>query len=159
MYGQGKSMNRAELQESVSAAILPVLETIGYDLVEARLVISHGRRTLRVFIHKPGGVNVGDCATASRAISAVLDESDLFKGRYFLEVSSPGAERPLRNREDFERFLGHKARLKVRSEKKGLEIIEGKIGVLEDETLGFELEDGTQITVPFEQIAKANLSL
>lgn len=152
-------MNRAELQDSVSAAILPVLEAIGYDLVETRLVVSHGRRTLRVFIDKPGGVNVGDCAIASRAISGILDEGDLFKGRYFLEVSSPGAERPLRSREDFERFSGRKARLKVRSAEKGVEIIEGKIGVLEDEMLGFELEDGTHITVPFEQIAKANLSL
>lgn len=152
-------MNRAELQDNVSAAILPVLEAIGYDLVETRLVVSHGRRTLRVFIDKPGGVNVGDCASASRAISGILDESGLFKGRYFLEVSSPGAERPLRSREDFERFSGRKARLKVRSAKKGVEIIEGKIGVLEEETLGFELEDGTHITVPFEQIAKANLSL
>ena len=152
-------MNRAELQENVSAAILPVLGTIGFDLVETRLVISHGRRTLRVFIDKPGGVNVGDCAIASRAISAVLDDSDLFEGRYFLEVSSPGAERPLRGREDYERFRGRKARLKVRSEKKGLEVLEGRIGALEDETLGFELEDGTEITVPFERIAKANLSL
>ena len=98
-------MNRAELQENVSAAVLPVLTAIGYDLVEVRLVVSHGRRTLRVFIDKPGGVNVSDCANASRAMSAILDDSDLFRGRYFLEVSSPGAERALRSREDFEREI------------------------------------------------------
>jgi ribosome maturation factor RimP len=152
-------MNRAELQESVSAAVLPVLGTIGYDLVEVRLVVSHGRRTLRVFIDKPGGVNVADCATASRAIGAVLDESDLFRSKYFLEVSSPGAERPLRGHEDFERFKGRKARLKLRSEVKGIETVEGVIRDFEDGELGFELEDGTRIAVPFERIAKANLSL
>jgi len=152
-------MNRADLQDSVSAAILPVLEAIGYDLVETRLVVSHGRRTLRVFIYKPGGVNVGDCAAASRAISGVLDESDLFKGRYFLEVSSPGAERPLRSREDFVRFSGRKARIKVRTADGALKTIDGRIGALEDETLGFELEDGTHIAVVFEHIAKANLRL
>ncbi len=152
-------MNRAELQEHVSAAILSVLGTIGYDLVEVGLVVSHGRRTLRVFIDKPGGVNVNDCATAGRAIGAVLDEDDLLKGRYFLEVSSPGAERALRSREDFERFVGRRARLKVRSEKHGIEIIEGIIGDFDGDKLGFELENGTQIAVPFDEIAKANLSL
>lgn len=152
-------MNRAELQESVSAAVLPVLGTIGYDLVGVRLVVSHGRRTLRVFIDKPGGVSVDDCARASRAMSAVLDESDIFRSRYVLEVSSPGAERPLRGREDFERFAGRKARLKMRSEAKGVETMEGIIRDFEGDMLGFELEDGTRITVNFERIAKANLSL
>ena len=152
-------MNRAELQENVSAAVLPVLTAIGYDLVEVRLVVSHGRRTLRVFIDKPGGVNVSDCANASRAMSAILDDSDLFRGRYFLEVSSPGAERALRSREDFERFAGRKARLRVRSAEKGVEVIEGTIGEFDNDTLGFKLENGTQIAVPFQEIAKANLSL
>ncbi len=152
-------MNRAELQRAVSAVILPVLETAGYDLVEIKLVVSHGRRTLRIFIDKPGGVNVGDCATASRAISAVLDESDLLDGRYFLEVSSPGAERALRGREDFERFAGRKARLRVRSEEKGLEVVDGTIGDLDGDTLKFELVDGTVIAVPLGRIAGANLSL
>jgi ribosome maturation factor RimP len=152
-------MNRGELQENVSKAVLPVLAGIGYDLVEVKLVVSHGRRTLRVFIDKPGGVNVGDCAVASRAISAVLDESELFPGRYFLEVSSPGAERALRGRGDFERFVGRKASLKVRSVGKGIEIVKGIIGDFEGDILSFELEDGTRIAVPFEEIAKANLSL
>jgi ribosome maturation factor RimP len=143
----------------MSAAILPVLGTIGYELIEISLVVSHGRRTLRVFIDKPGGVNVSDCANASRAMSAVLDEGDLLKGRYFLEVSSPGAERPLRSREDFERFVGRRARLKVRSEEKGIEVIVGIIENFDNDMLGFKLENGTQITVPFEEIAKANLSL
>lgn len=138
---------------------MPVLAGIGYDLVEVKLVVSHGRRTLRIFIDKPGGVNVDDCATASRAVSAVLDDSDLFRGRYFLEVSSPGAERPLRSHEDFKRFTGRRARLKVRSEEKGIEIIEGVIAESDEDILVFELENGTRITVPFEEIAKANLSL
>lgn len=152
-------MGRAELQETVSAAIIPVLAAIGYDLVEVKAVISHGRRTLRVFIDKPGGVDVGDCAVASRAISAVLDDSGLFPGRYFLEVSSPGAERLLRGRGDFERFAGRKARLKVRLQDGGVRILEGIIGALKGDMLSFELEDGTQIAVPFDEIAKANLSL
>lgn len=152
-------MRRAELQESMSEAVMPVLAGIGYDLVEVRVVVSHGRRTLRIFIDKRGGVNVGDCAIASRAISAVLDESALFQGRYFLEVSSPGAERPLRGRRDFERFAGRKARLRVKSEVSGIKVLEGIIGDLEGDELSFELENGTRIAVPFEEIAKANLSL
>jgi ribosome maturation factor RimP len=159
IYGKDKSMNRRELQDSVGEAVLPVLTAIGYDLIEVSLVVSHGRRTLRVFIDKPGGVNVDDCARASRAVSEVLDGGDLFRSRYFLEVSSPGAERRLKSRQDFERFTGRKARLKVRSAEKGIEVLEGVIREFKDDIVGFELENGTRIGVPFEEIAKANLSI
>ena len=62
-------------------------------------------------------------------------------------------------REDLERFAGRKARLRVRSAEKGVEVIEGTIGEFDNDTLGFKLENGTQIAVPFQEIAKANLSL
>ena len=152
-------MCRDEFLDGARGIVSPVLANLGLELVEIGLVVSHGRRTLRVFIDKPGGVNVSDCANASRAMSAILDEGDLLKGRYFLEVSSPGAERPLRSREDFERFIGRRARLKVRSEEKGIEVMVGTIESLDKDILGFKLENGTQITVPFGEIAKGNLSL
>ena len=155
----GKCMRTKELQEGISAAILPVLGEIGYALVEVRLVVSHGRRTVRVFIHKPDGITVDDCAVASRAIGAILDDSDLFRGRYYLEVSSPGAERPLRGREDFQLFMGRKALIRVRKPEGGVEEVKGRIKSLEEDILGIELENGTLFGVPFEKIAKANLSL
>jgi ribosome maturation factor RimP len=74
-------------------------------------------------------------------------------------VSSPGAERRLKSRQDFERFTGRKARLKVRSAEKGIEVLEGVIREFKDDIVGFELENGTRIGVPFEEIAKANLSI
>jgi len=103
-------VSRAELLERIRYVVLPVLDRLGFDLVEVALV-SEGRRILRVFIDRGEGVNVEDCARASKALSAELDQHDLVRGRYYLEVSSPGAERKLKAPEDYKRFVGRKAKL------------------------------------------------
>ncbi len=152
-------MDRVELLQSIKGIVLPVLERLGYDLVEVNFVISHGRRTLRVFIDKPGGVTVEDCAAASRGIESALDERDVVPGRYYLEVSSPGAERPLKTRDDFVRFSGRKAFLRLRRTYEGISEVRGKIGVVGENKIEIETEDGQMISIPFEEILKANLSL
>ncbi len=152
-------MRRDELLEAVEAVVSPVLANLGYDLVELSLVVSHGRRTLRVFIDKPGGVNVEDCAIASRAVGPAMDESSLPMGRYFLEVSSPGAERKLRNREDFRHFVGRKALVRLREARDGMNKIEGRIASFSDDVLKLKPEDGEEISVPFEAISSARLCL
>jgi ribosome maturation factor RimP len=136
-----------------------MLDTLGYDLVELALAVSHGRRTLRVFIDRPDGINVEDCAVASRAISAVLDENDLSLGRYYLEVSSPGAERKLRGREDFERFVGRKALVRFRQAIAGKRELKGKIAGVRDDVLEIRPEEGDAMEVPLEAISSANLCL
>lgn len=152
-------MRRDQLLEAAETVVSPVLANLGYDLVELSLVTSHGRRTLRVFIDKPGGVNVEDCAVASRAVGPALDERDVPLGRYFLEVSSPGAERKLRNREDFRHFVGRKALIRLREARDGVNRIEGRIASFSDDLLKLKPDDGEEITIPFEAISSARLCL
>lgn len=152
-------MRRTELLEAVRLIILPVLANLGYDLVEVATVVSHGRRTLRVFIDKKDGVNVGDCARASKALSPVLDEQAYLTGRYYLEVSSPGAERRLRTREDFRRFVGRKARIRLREACMGVSDLRGRIEGFHDDVLELRPEGSDVITVPFERISSAHLCL
>jgi len=83
---------------------------LGYELVD--LQASNGGRMLRLFIDKPGGITVDDCATVSRHLTRVLAVEGIDYER--LEVSSPGLDRPLRKGEDFARFAGHKAELRMR---------------------------------------------
>jgi len=95
----------------------PVVTGQGYELVDVELTNELGNRILRVYIDNPraeGGVGLDDCATVSRELSAVLDVDDSIPGRYSLEVSSPGLNRPLKKEADFARFVGKKAKIRTR---------------------------------------------
>ena len=152
-------MGRGELLEKVRNVVLPVLQDLGYDLVEVAVVGSHGRRILQVFIDHRQGVTLDDCARASKALSECLDQQDVFPGRYFLEVSSPGAERRLKGRQDFERFVGRKARLRFRgADGKVLEAT-GILGPCVDQVLVLRPEGAAEVSVRLEDIVGANLAL
>jgi ribosome maturation factor RimP len=152
-------LGRSELLERARAVVSPVLANLGYELVDLALVVSHGRRTLRVFIYKQGGVTVSDCARASKAVSPLLDEADIFRSRYYLEVSSPGAERKLRTRDDFIRFAGRKARIHLRQPHMGMNLVEGRIEGFHDDLVVLRPEGSEPVTIPYSAISSANLCL
>jgi ribosome maturation factor RimP len=152
-------LRRNQLLEEAEAVVSPVLANLGYELVELSLVVSHGRRTLRVFMDKPGGVGLEDCAIASKAVGPMLDERGIQMGRYFLEVSSPGAERKLRTREDFRHFIGRKALVRLREARDGVNKIEGSIAGFDNDVLKLKPEDGKEVDVPYEAISSARLCL
>ena len=89
----------------------PALTGLGYELVDVQA--SNGGRMLRLFIDKPGGITVEDCATVSRHLTGLLAVEGIDYER--LEVSSPGLDRPLRKGADFARFAGHKAEVRMRT--------------------------------------------
>ena len=152
-------MGRAELLERVRNIVLPVVDRLGYGLVEVDLVASHGRRTLRIFIDREGGITLDDCARVSKAVSAELDQHELFAARYFLEVSSPGAERRLKAREDFERFAGRKARIRFKEASGGTREVTGIMRTFKDDVLVVEPEGGDRVSVDLYDIVSANLSI
>jgi ribosome maturation factor RimP len=116
----------------------PAVAGMGYELVDVQA--SNGGRLLRLFIDKPGGVTLDDCAAASRHLTRVLAVEGIDYER--LEVSSPGLDRPLRKEADFVRFAGHKAEIRMRTADPG-----GRrrfVGVLRGAAAGqvsLELED------------------
>ena len=89
----------------------PAVAGMGYELVDVQA--SNGGRLLRLFIDKPGGINVDDCAAVSRHLTRVLAVEGIDYER--LEVSSPGLDRPLRKEADFARFAGQKAEMRMRT--------------------------------------------
>jgi ribosome maturation factor RimP len=95
----------------LESKVEPAVTGMGYELVDVQA--SNGGRMLRVFIDKPGGVTVDDCAAVSRQLTRVLPVEGIDFER--LEVSSPGLDRPLRKQGDFARFAGQKAELKMRT--------------------------------------------
>jgi ribosome maturation factor RimP len=95
----------------VESKVEPAVAGMGYELVDVQ--VSNSGRMLRVFIDKPGGINVDDCAAVSRQLTRVLPVEGIDFER--LEVSSPGLDRPLRKSGDFERFSGQKAEVRMRT--------------------------------------------
>jgi ribosome maturation factor RimP len=94
----------------VAKLVEPVLESMGFRLVRVRL----SGQTLQIMAEQPdGSFTIDDCEQASRAISPILDVEDVMQGRYFLEMSSPGIDRPLVRPEDFERAAGHEAKIEM----------------------------------------------
>jgi ribosome maturation factor RimP len=115
----------------LAALVEPVLTRYGVELVE--LAHHAGRhQTVRVLVDKVGGVTVDDCAAVSRRLSADLDAADLMPGRYTLEVSSPGLDRPLRTPADFRRKVGKKITLRYADAEGKRHLLTGAIDAIDD---------------------------
>jgi ribosome maturation factor RimP len=131
----------------------------GIELVGVEIVGSRGNPTVRVFVDKPGGVSVEDCARVSRALQDQFDAAGLLPGRYVLEVSSPGIDRPLRRPEDFERFSGETAQVQTYEKIGGRHRHTGLLDGYDREKQTVTLTDdsGTRVVIPLGAIKKANL--
>jgi ribosome maturation factor RimP len=152
-------LRKQQISDRAREVILPVLANLGYELVEVAVVVSHGRRTLRVFIHRRDGVTLDGCAKISKAIGPLIDDEDLFRGRYYLEVSSPGAERKLRTKEDFRIFIGSKASVRVRSADGRERDVRGTIESFSGDIVTLHVEEGASVAIPLEEISGASLCL
>ena len=135
----------------------PVIESMGYELVGVEFLGGGGHGTLRVYIDRDDGVSVDDCAAISHQISGILDIEEPIKQAYDLEVSSPGIDRPLFKLADFERFAGQTARIKLAIAHQGRKNFKGRLqGVVDDKLVKIEV-DGEEFSLPFADIARANL--
>jgi len=136
----------------LAALIEKTFQGLGYELVD--LELSNRGRLMRVFIDKPGGVNVDDCAAVSNHLTRLFAVESVDYDR--LEVSSPGLDRPLKRPQDFERFAGERAQVKIRVPINGRRKFVGvlrKVG-----TDGIELDaEGGVVTIAFADIEKARL--
>lgn len=141
-------MQDKELQELVAREV----DLLGFECVKCEVVGSSRHPVLRLYIDKPGGVNIDDCARVSRAVGLVLDAEDPFTGRYLLEVSSPGSNRALTRPEHFERFAGHEVGVKTRDKT----TYTGRIGSCINGVLTLDTDDG-EVKVALSEIVDAQL--
>ena len=144
----------------VALLIEPTLRDLGFDLVQVRIV-GGSRRTLQVMAEpadRERAMTVDDCATISRAVSAVLDVADPIEGAYSLEVSSPGIDRPLVRRDDFVRFSGFEAKLECEPALQGRKRFRGMLQGVDGDEVVIE-EAGTRFAIPFASVRKAKLTL
>ncbi len=151
-------MNADRIITAVESFARPVLDDMGLELVEVQFRRESAGWLLRLFIDREGGVNVDDCASISRQISAYLEVEDLIEHAYNLEVSSPGLERPLKKKEDFVRFVGRKARIKLKEPIDGQRVFFGLLGPVDGNKIMLDV-DGQQMEIDLNAVARARLSI
>ena len=143
----------------------PVLAALGYRLVRVRVRISGlAGCTVQIMAERPDGtMTIDDCETASRALSPVLDAADLIEGSYRLEVSSPGIDRPLVRRSDFDRYAGHVAQVEMLAPIDGRRRFRGELVGADGGCARLRLSDGAsqggEVALRIEDMAKARLVL
>jgi len=148
----------------VASMITPEIEALGFRLVRVRLSQMNGL-TLQIMAERPdGSMSVTDCEAVSNAISPLLDIEDPISAAYNLEVSSPGIDRPLVRRSDFETWSGHVAKLETRHLVNGRKRYKGRIIKVEGENVHFRRdeagpEEDQEFTLALNEIAEARLVL
>lgn len=148
--------------EVLEALVTPAVEAAGFRLVRLRLMGAK-RKTVQVMAERPDGkMGADDCATLSRHLSEILDAADPIEGRYALEVSSPGIDRPLTAPEDYARFAGHEVRIELLSAVNGRTRFKGMLIGLDRRDVLIDVsgrEGSERLRFPFNEIADAKLVL
>lgn len=149
--------------KEVNKLVESAVTALGYELLGCELVQQRGKMILRVYVDSPHGITLDDCVEASRQISAVLDVEDPVSigGRYDLEVSSPGLDRPLFSLAQYQRFIGHKVKFRLRLAQDDRRNFVGVLTAIHDNKITFDVSEkeveSKLVTFDFNEIERANL--
>ena len=152
------------LDARVADVVAPVIEDMGFRLVRARM-IDHNGLTMQIMAERPDGtMSVGECEAISKALSPVLDVEDPVAQAYNLELSSPGIDRPLVRRSDFETWTGHIAKIETAYLLEGRKRFRGHLVKVEGDAVVLRRDNAAkgeekEAVIPFDAIAAANLVL
>ena len=152
-------MRHADIPRRVEEIILPIVEQEQFEIVDVEFKVERGRWVLRVYIDKPGGVTIDDCADVSHKIEDVIEVKGVVPHRYVLEVSSPGLDRPLKGEGDFERFSGRRARIRTMESMEGRRNFTGRILGCSEGIVELEDSEGRVQRLPIVKIEKARLEI
>lgn len=152
-------MATASVEERVREVAARVAADRGLELVHVEFASSGRTTVVRIFIDKPGGVTHDDCSGVSFDVGTILDVEDFIPSAYTLEVSSPGLERALYGRADYERFAGQLAKLKSREAVGGQRNFRGRIVGVEGDAVVFDDRTNGLVRVPLAGIVKANIEI
>ena len=150
-------MSKGVEWDRIRRLIEEVVESQGYELVEAELKGGGQNSILRIFIDKPEGISLRDCELVSEQVGTVLDVEDLIPFAYTLEVSSPGLDRKLVKESDYTRFDGKLARIQTRIPLNQQKVFRGRLQGVQDGKVRLELPKGEFLDIPLDVIQEARL--
>lgn len=163
-FADDRIIRETGIDAKVASVIGPVLHTLGFRLVRVRLSGLNGL-TLQIMTERPDGtMTVEDCELVSRTVSPVLDVEDMIDGKYHLEVSSPGIDRPMVRKSDFANWVGHIAKVETSLIHENRKKFRGRIVLGDDQAIVLESDQiayGSEpvVRIPFDLISDARLVL
>jgi ribosome maturation factor RimP len=155
---EAKTNMKINIQQVIFELATPIVEDLNYELVDVEFIKESANWYLRVYIDKPGGISIDDCQAVSQKMSDILDEKDPIEQFYYLEVSSPGLERPLKTERDFFKYKGELVEVKVFQPLNGKKKFEGElIGLIEDMIV--INQDGNNIEFEKDKVARVKRTI
>ena len=150
------------VKREVNRLIEPIIDEMGFELVNVEYLSEYGRWVLRVYVDEEGGITLDDCARVSREIGNLIDVQDIVPHEYVLEVSSPGIGRPLKLKRQYINNIGRKLELKLKEGKPQ----SGMLSAVEEDTITIlkevkqkggkkKAKASEEVQIPFEEIKKA----
>lgn len=152
----------SKVTEVVEDLLTPILSNLDLELVDIEYVKEGKNWFLRIYIDKDSGVDIEECGLVSERLSEKLDELDPIPHNYFLEVSSPGAERPLKKEKDYQKAIGKNVFIKTYEPIDDEKTFEGTLKAFDGESVTIEVKIKTrkkEVIVPFDKIASARLAV
>jgi ribosome maturation factor RimP len=155
-------MQKLDVVARVNEIAGPLALSLGLELVDVEYRQETGRMVLRIYIDRDGGVTLDDCARLSRELTEILDVEDFIRGKFNLEVSSPGLNRQLKKAADYQRFSGRLVKVRTYeplTDDSGnmRKTFLGEIIGFSDNAVHLKLKEGQTASIPLEKVAKANL--
>ncbi len=153
-------MNGEYIQRIVADMIQPYLDQEGFELVEVEYVLEGGNRFLRIYVDKEGGIDIDECGKISEYFSEQLDRNDPIPDAYILEISSPGAERPLLKNEDYRRAVGKDVYITTNELIDGKKEFEGLLESYDESVVVVKVgKKGKFHTIRMNQVSSARLTI
>jgi ribosome maturation factor RimP len=146
-----------EVREEVRQLAVPLADELGFELVDIEQASLGHHRIVRVYLDKPGGVSIDDCARFSRRLADAMDMNQIVPGRYHLEVSSPGLERPVRTLDHVQRFSGQRIQMQTHEAREGRRRWEGELLGPVDGRAGVRTDEGEEQWFEWAEVKSARL--
>lgn len=148
-------MNKKSIEESVRKMVIDVIKNTDLEILDIEYVKEGPFKYLKVYLDKPDGITVDDTADVSRVLNKKLDEKDLIKEQYFLEVSSPGIERPFKTDVDYQKNIGEKVEAKFFKPVDGKKSVSGILMKKNEDIVVIQNNEGN-MTINIKDISKIN---
>lgn len=132
-------MDKVKIETTIEEIVFPIINGLGYEFIDVEYVKENREWYLRIYIDNETGITLDDCTKVSRVISDKLDEIDPIEDSYYLEVSSPGLNRPLKKERDFEKSIGKKIVIKYPRPIDGQKKIEGVLKKFENDKITLDV--------------------
>ena len=150
---------RKSIEATIEEIVQPIVDAKNFEIVDIEYVKEAGEYYLRVYLDKEGGISLSDCELVSRELSEILDKKDPIKDNYFLEVSSPGLDRPLKKDKDFVRYKGRDVEIKLYKPMNGSKHFEGElVGLTEDNNIKVII-DNEEVDFARKEVALIRLAI